>query len=98
MKYALNLSDDGRVLSVTYELFAKEGMPLVDALPDGDVTDYRYVDGEFIYDPLPDPEPIEPEQTVEDRIAALEEENASLREQTSMLMDCILEMSEMVYA
>lgn len=35
-------------------------------------------------------EPI-PESTAEERIAALEEENA-------MLMECILEMSEIVYA
>lgn len=33
---------------------------LVDSFPDGDVSEYRYVDGEFIHDPLPKPEPQEP--------------------------------------
>ena len=56
MRYALNLGKDGRVLSVTYEKYATEDMPLVDSIPEGNVADYRYVDGEFIHDPLPEPE------------------------------------------
>ena len=32
------------------------------------------------------------------RIATLEKDNAALKEETAMLMQCILEMSEMVYA
>ena len=52
--YALNLGDDSRVLSVTYDKFAPEGYPRVDELPDGNVSDYLYVDGQFIYDPLPE--------------------------------------------
>lgn len=56
MRYALNLGEDGRVLSVTYEEFATEEMPLVDSIPEDDISDYRYVDGEFISDPLPVPE------------------------------------------
>lgn len=57
-KYALNLGLDGRILSATYEQFAVEGMPIVEALPEGDISDYRYVDGEYIHDPLPKPEPV----------------------------------------
>lgn len=34
----------------------------------------------------------------EERIAALEEDNAALREENALLMECILEMSEIVYA
>lgn len=56
MRYALNLGEDGRVLSVTYEEYATEDMPLVDTIPEGNIADYRYVDGEFIHDPLPKPE------------------------------------------
>ena len=56
MRYALNLGEDGRVLSVTYEEYATEEMPLVDFIPEDDVSNYRYVDGEFISDPLPTPE------------------------------------------
>lgn len=53
MKYALNLSADGRVLSVTFPQYAPKGAAQVDVLPDGDLYEYRFVDGEFIHDPLP---------------------------------------------
>lgn len=56
-KYALNLDEDGRILSATYESYAVPGMPIVDTLPDGDVSDYKYIDGSYVYDPLPQPEP-----------------------------------------
>lgn len=71
MRYALNLGEDGRVLSVTREEFATEDMPLVDNIPEDDVSDYRYVDGEFISDPLPEPEP-DTRPTQEERISELE--------------------------
>lgn len=68
--YALNLDEDGRILSTTYEAYAVAGMPIVEALPDGDITDYKYINGEFIYEPLP--EPIQPQEpTTEDIINAL---------------------------
>ena len=50
--YALNLSSDGRVLSATYPKYAPENAVIVDKLPDGDIYDYRYIDGEFIYEPV----------------------------------------------
>lgn len=59
MKYALNLSEDGRILSATYEQYASENMPLVDALPEGDIYEYLYQNGEYIHDPLPKPEEVE---------------------------------------
>lgn len=68
MKYALNLSDDNRVLSATYEEYAWDGMPLVDKLPDGDIYEYLYVNGEYIHNPLPIPEAI---PTESDDIAAM---------------------------
>lgn len=71
MKYALNLSEDGRILSVTFEKYAPKGATIVDELPEGDISNYRYVDGEYIYDPLPDPEQPEPEPTAEDILNAL---------------------------
>ena len=52
-KYALNLADDGRILSATYEEYATEGMPIVEGLPEGNIIDYLFIDGEFIYEPLP---------------------------------------------
>lgn len=85
-KYALNIrADDNRILSATYEEYAVEGMPIVDALPSGetaeenDISNYRYVDGEFVYDQLPQfvydqlpqPEPPEPVETADDVLNAL---------------------------
>lgn len=65
-KYALNLDEDGRILSATYETYAAPGMPLVEVLPDGDITDYKYIDGSYIYDPLPKPEPTKPQEPTGD--------------------------------
>lgn len=73
-KYALNLGEDGRILSATYEEYAAEGMPIVESLPAGetaeenDISNYRYVDGKYVYDPIPQPEPEEPV----DRLGQLE--------------------------
>lgn len=61
MKYALNLAEDGRVLSVTYEEYAWEGNVLVDELPEGDISEYLYLDGQYVHDPLP-PDPAPDEQ------------------------------------
>ena len=73
MKYALNLSDDGRILSVTYEAYAPTDTVLVDELPEGNVADYRYADGEYVHDPIPEEEPAEPKASPEERITELEE-------------------------
>ena len=49
MKYALNIdSETNAVLSATYEQFAWDGCVIVDHLPDGDITDYDYIDGEYV--------------------------------------------------
>lgn len=77
MKYALNLADDGRILSATYEKYAREGQPIVDTLPDGDISDYLYVNGEYVYSPLPRQEEPEAQPTTEERISALEAQLAT---------------------
>lgn len=69
MNYALNLAEDGRVLSVTFEKYAPVNAVIVEELPEGDVSSYRYVDGEFIYDPVPVVE-VEEQPTQLDRIEA----------------------------
>lgn len=60
--YALNLNEDNRILSATYDQYAPKSQPRVDTLPDGDINDYLFVDGEYVYDPVPAPP--EPKQTV----------------------------------
>lgn len=72
MRYALNLATDGRILSATEERYAAPGQPIVNELPEGDIANWLWVDGEYIYDPLPPPET--PPQSDAERIAALEEE------------------------
>ena len=63
MKYALKLAEDGRILSATYEQYADADAVLRDKLPTGeterekDIHNWRDVNGESVYDPLPEPEP-----------------------------------------
>ena len=55
--YSLNLDADNRILSACVCLEGFEYKNVVDTLPDGNISDYRYVDGEYVYNPLPKPEP-----------------------------------------
>ena len=57
MNIALCINEDNRIHSAWKVLpnGNYDGMPIVDTLPDGNIPDYRYVDGEFVYDPLPKP-------------------------------------------
>ena len=72
MKYALNLAEDNRILSACVVLPKGnyDGMPLVDVLPEGDITDYLYVNRQYVYDPLPKPEPAPSEDSVWDELDA----------------------------
>ena len=83
MKYALNLAPDGRILSATYPKYAPQDAVAVDALPEGDLHDYRYADGTFIHDPVPAPE--QPEEP------SLEEQIAELREALELLLSGVTE-------
>lgn len=69
--YALNLNEENRVLSVTFDKYAPDTHPRVEELPEGNIADYLYVDGEFVHDPLPEPELPEAEPTVEDVLNVL---------------------------
>lgn len=71
MKYALNLAEDNRILSATYPKYAPADAVVVDVLPEGDISDYRYVAGEYVHDPLPKPEQPEPEATTDDVLNTL---------------------------
>ena len=65
--YALNLNSDNRILSACVVLSTTpDTMPRVDALPEGDVLDYLYKDGAYVYDPLPKPDPPAPEPTADE--------------------------------
>ena len=60
-KIALSLDNKNRLTSACIVLPGGnyDDMPIVDTLPEGDILDYLYVNGEFIYDPIPVVEPEE---------------------------------------
>lgn len=70
MMFALNLGENGRVLSATLPEYAPSTQPQVESLPEGDLYEYRYVDGDFIHDPLPEQEEETPTPTQLDRVEA----------------------------
>ena len=69
--YSLNLSDDSRILSACICLEGFEYTNIVDVLPEGDISDYKYIGGEYVYDPLPEPEPQPVEPTADEILDAL---------------------------
>jgi hypothetical protein len=86
--YALDLDIDGRILSVTFPRFAPADAVIVDALPEGDVIEYRYVDGEFVYDPTLELE--HPTPTLEDRVDNLETDSTEMK----LAIDALLGVAE----
>lgn len=69
--YALNLGENNRILSATFDKYAPQSQPRVDTLPEGDVSDYLYVDGGYVYDPLPKPPEPEPQPSADEILDAL---------------------------
>ena len=70
MRYALTLDENNRILSATYEQYAAPLAVIVNELPEGDISDYKY-EGEYVYDPLPKPEPPVPQESEWDILNAL---------------------------
>lgn len=87
MKYALNLNTDKRILSACNVLSVGTytNMPIVNTLPEGDITNYKYINNEYVYDPLPEPEPIEEQPT---QLDVLEAQVTY----TAMMTDTLLEV------
>lgn len=83
-KYALNLAEDGRILSATYAKYAPADAVLVDELPEGNLFDYRWQDGTFVYDPLQ-----EPELEVEAQATCTENREAVEQSLTDLFLDGI---------
>ena len=90
--YAIKIAADGRVLSacVVLEGMDYSRMITVDRLPEGDIADYRYGDGDFVYDPLPRPAP-ESAPTLESRVEVLETDAAETREALEMILSGVTE-------
>lgn len=71
--YAIKLAEDNRILHICTVLKVGnyDGMPIVDTLPEGDVTEYKYINGEYVHDPLPKEAEAEPEPTAEELLNAM---------------------------
>ena len=106
-KLVLVLDDNNRILHVDWYLNPPSNAIIIDrnVLPDGNITQYKYIDNEFIYDPLPEPEPEIPAPTAEERITELESDKKlmdaqiqALSNRNDFLEDCIAEMATIIYA
>ena len=90
--YSLCLDNETkRIICITFDEFGLPDDPRVTELPAGNIADYLYINGEYIYDPLPQPE------LILGPIEILQTEVAELKSQNEMLLECLLEMSEEVY-
>ena len=69
--YALNLGENNRILSATLDQYAPPSQPRVSTLPTGNITDYLYENGGYVYDPLPVPPEPEPQPTADEILNAL---------------------------
>ena len=83
--FSLNLSEDNRILSACVCLEGFEYENIVDILPDGNIYDYKYVDGEYVYEPISQPEPPTPEPS---QLDVLEAQVTY----TAMMTDTLLEV------
>lgn len=88
--YALNLAAGGRVLSATFSRYAAKGAVLVGELPEGDITDYLYINGGYVYDPLPSPES-QSNPTLESRVDDLETDSTEMKEALQMILAGVTE-------
>lgn len=75
-RHGLVLDENNRIIAATAQRYATADAIIVDELPKGDFHDYLYVNGEYVYDPLPRPEPVdpEPERSVWDELDAAYQE------------------------
>lgn len=71
-RYGLVLDEDNRIIDAPIQRYAPADAIIVDTLPEGCLPEYLYIDGEYVHDPLPKPEPVEPtpEPTVWDELDA----------------------------
>lgn len=74
VRHGLILDEDNRIVSALPQRYAQKDAIIADKLPDGNLHDYLYIDGEYVYDPKPIPPAPDPQPTQEERIAELEEE------------------------
>lgn len=77
VRHGLILDENSRIISAVPQRYTSADVIIVDKLPDGKYTDYLYIDGEYVYDPLPIHDEPDPQPTHEERIKALEDQLAA---------------------
>lgn len=92
MSHALKLAPNGRILSVTKPQYAPASQPRVESIPAGNIADYLYVNGEFIYSPVAN------HNTQPDEITLLRAQIQALSDRNDFMEDCIAEMAMLIYA
>ena len=80
MASALHIGDDNRILSAWKVLpnGNYECMPIVETLPEGNIADYLYVNGEYVYEPLPETDSPPHAPSDSERITILEQQMTAL--------------------
>ena len=83
---ALNLNSDNRILSACKVLpnGNYDNMPIVNSIPEGNLSDYLYINNEYIHDPIPVP-------VVEEKPSQLDILEAQVT-YTAMMTDTLLEV------
>ena len=51
MKFAIKLDQENRIQYASYAQDAYGEMVFVESLPKGNLSDYKYINGEYVYDP-----------------------------------------------
>ena len=70
VRHGLILDENNRIISDVAQRYAPADAIIVDKLPCGKYADYLYIDGEYVYDPLPIHDEPDPQPTQLDRIEA----------------------------
>ena len=73
-RYGLILNEENRIIDIPVQRYAPANAIIVDKLPNGYYMDFLYIAGEYVYDPLPQPEQPEPSGSVWDELDAAYQE------------------------
>lgn len=94
MKHWIKVDTEGRLISYADAGFHCGEGEILAEIPDGfepdKIMDYKYANGVIVYDPLPAGE--------DNDVPTMDERMTELEAQNAMLLECLLEMSEIVYA
>lgn len=90
--FALNLNEAGRVLSATLPEYAPPEAVMVEALPDGDLSLYRLVEGELVKD-----DALAAERTAQEAARELAESIAALTARLRATDSTVLEALEAIF-